>query len=258
MQKQQHHFSLIKNGIIVSLSSLVFSTGIPSVLNASESIGRNTVLQQANAAETEIPILTLSEQRLFQSIDSTSIDTNQMSKDQLDVFQKYVNKIVDQKDWPTPADEEDAYNTMLSMYNSRSDNYYDAAAATSQLTEEIDHNHESLLGKMTGEKALAAQHGSISVYIAGTAIDIAIAAATGGAGYASLTAIIRAKGRSYVEKKIAPKIVATITKITGQKVTKTVKDKIVSYIGLASAGYAVAKAIDAMDKIKNNGYLELW
>ena len=198
------------------------------------------------------------------SLQKVALDPNQeinvqnMNAQELKSFKELVQQEAEKVNLPTAEDTEAYKQTLLDLYDSNSSVYQDIESATKQVIKEINDNHENVLDKINGEKVLAAKHGTISVKILASTLNLAVNAACGGVGAFAVKSLVKNYGAKQAERilsrvlrdkllKLGYKKGAAIGGIVGKIVNK-----------FLDPGTAVAKYIDSTDKIKNNGWIELW
>lgn len=158
---------------------------------------------------------------------------------------------------PTQSDFDDYVSAVLSVFNSESNNYQDVSAANDQLITELDENHSSIFDPLSGEKILAAKHGTISASFLGSVLDAAIGAVVGGGAGAALS-LVRKKGVKYVKKILYSRLKATLVNIGLGRANATILAGLEIALNYYSPGNQLAKWVDSKDKKRNNGWIELW
>lgn len=86
-----------------------------------------------------------------------------MSSEELKDFEEFALQEAEKANLPTQEDTDAYKQALIDVYNPNSSIYHNLQGATEQLIEDINDNHESILDKITAEKVLAANHGTISV-----------------------------------------------------------------------------------------------
>ncbi|KPG74255.1 hypothetical protein AEQ18_00100 [Enterococcus sp. RIT-PI-f] len=181
-----------------------------------------------------------------------------MNSEQEAILTNLVVQEADKINLPTEEDKDSYVQVMLDFYDSSSEVYQDIEAGSKVLLEEIDENHSSPLDPITGEDVLAASHGWISRSLLASVTNTTITLIVAGAGFGTIWSFIKKKGVSYVRNYFKSRV----------------KARIIAWFGAAVGVYAVyiwdflmtvldpgakfAKWLDARDKIRNNGWIELW
>ncbi|MFK4899328.1 hypothetical protein [Lactococcus petauri] len=237
---------------------LSFEVIAPSFSNTKnygiEQLSNLTTKVKADDLNIEVP----------ESLQEVAMDPNEeinlrnMNAEELKAFEQLAQEEAEKADLPTTEDTEAYKQTLLDLFDSNSSIYQDIAGATDQVIEEINDNHASPLDKITGKKVLAAKHGTISVKFAGSTFNLIISLMAGGGASVAIRTLVRrygvAKATTMVTRKIAQQVTMWgLKQVTGLSaivgfVVKTAVDP----------GTYIARQIDARDKIKNNGWLELW
>lgn len=199
-----------------------------------------------------------------ESLQEVALDSNQeidiqdMNSQELESFEKLVQQEAENVELPTAEDTEVYKQTLLDLYDSNSSVYQDISAATDQAIDEINDNHESLLDKIDGEEVLAASHGTISVKLAGSAFNIMIGAMAGGGASFAIRTLARKYGVAQATNMVTRKIAQKMT-IWGLKQVSGLSLAVGTVIKNAlDPGAYIARFIDSKDKIRNNGWFELW
>lgn len=189
---------------------------------------------------------------------ATDINVDEMNKQDLSNFEAIISAEAQKAKMPTKEDEEAYKQALYDFFDSKSDIYQDATAATTQVIDEINENHEDILDKISGEKVMAASHGALSVKMAGTIINITISVAfTKGAGSVAQT-LVRKYGAAQARRMMERTLRNALVKIAGMKAEKYAGQLVDVVMTAIDPGTAAAKWIDHNDKIRNNGWIELW
>lgn len=187
-----------------------------------------------------------------------TIDIQKMDTNERENFEKMAQEEAEKAEMPTAEDTEAYKQTLIDLFDSKSDIYQNPEEATAQIIDEIDENHEDIMDKITGEKVLAASHGTISVGLAGNMLNLAISAAMGGASGAVTRALIKKVGYKQAGV-VMTRVVRNKLISLGVKNAKDVSSIVNSILAATlDPGTLAARWIDQHDKIKNNGWIELW
>ena len=216
--------------------------------------GIDILTQQVSANDNSDITEGLSEQQKQDVIEATeddiNIDINVMDMSTRESFEKIVENAVGQMNLPTDDDKQDAFNQVLAIFDSSSENYNNLEIATDNLVVDIDDNHKSVWDSVTGEEVLAARHGAISVSVLATVINITISAMTGG----PISSYVRRRGASALLAALQSRVAA---KIRSRQYSYLIKGSIGALVKVANPGVYLARLIDNHDKIKGNGWIEL-
>lgn len=227
-------------------------TGLQIIKEATVSADENTD-NSSVLSETETKELSeFSEQNADQMI-----DVQNMNSVQKEAFRKIIEENVNNLNLPTQEDVNDFVDMTISVYDSNSDNYQDISSANDQLIDELDENHDSISDSLSGEKILAAGHGSVSVSFLGSVLDAAIGAVVGGGAGAAL-ALVRRKGVAYVRNLVYSRVKASLVNVGLGRANVVIMAGLEIALGYYSPGNALARWTDSRDKIRNNGWIELW
>lgn len=185
-------------------------------------------------------------------------NVQEMSASEFEEFKNIVFEEARKVGLPSEADVEDYAQGIIDLYNPTSSVYADLEAATEQISDAIDENHENLFDKITGEKVLAAAHGAISNSVLASAINVGISLAVGGAVGAGIKAIVMRHGAQYATNLLARKVTSTLITFGIRQVTGI--NSIISHVvrNILDPGSTVARWMDSRDKIRNNGWVEWW
>lgn len=143
----------------------------------------------------------------------------------------------------TDFSEEEKANyrqTLINFYDSSSENYGDLDSVVF-----TDNSEKTMF------RAAKASHGLLSVRALGSIINVAIAAVTGG----SISAYVRKHGFKASAVALQSRLAATIQLKYASVVIKGLTS---AAIKLSDPGLYLAQLVDKKDKIRNNGYIELW
>ena len=245
------------------LNQLILSTTVLTTVSCivpatiSHSNTGTQILSNAISANDSTPTLsnnlTSNEQQDLQNNvnSNTSLDINLMPPDVKQTFEQVIKNAVIAMNLPTSADTEDAYIQILGLFDSKSENYNNLEKVTTNLIIAIDENHQTLLDHVTGENVLAARHGTISVSVLGTSINVALSAITGG----SISHYIRRYGANALASALKSRV-AVLNHTDYSK--RLIKNSINALNTVANPGLYLAQLMDNNDKIKRNGWIELW
>ncbi|WP_273710300.1 hypothetical protein [Leuconostoc mesenteroides] len=199
--------------------------------------------------------LTNQDQQNIQDIndESSTIDVATMNSEDKASFEKLIQNSVEQMDLPSDADAKDAETQLLGFFDSNSENYQNIQKTTENLSNDIDENHASMLDNVTGEKVLAANHGTVSVAVLGSALNVAIGVALGGIGQA-----IKSKGKAWVKKVLMSRLKSTLAGMGLGALGTMLSAGLDFALDYSNPGTMLAKYFDSHDKIRNNGYIEWW
>jgi len=242
---------ILSTTVLTTVSCIVPATISHS--NTGTQILSNAISADERTTSSLSNNLTNSEQANLQNNVNTNtyLDINLMPPDIKQSFEKIVKNAVVAMNLPTNADTEDAYIQILGLFDSKSDNYNNLEKVTKNLIIAINENHQTLLDHVTGENILAARHGTISVSVLGASIDIALSAITGG----SISNYIRRYGANALAAALKSRV-ALLNRSAHS--TKLIKKSIGALTTVANPGLYLAQLIDNNDKIKRNGWIELW
>ncbi|MEB8416300.1 hypothetical protein NGG16_02480 [Enterococcus casseliflavus] len=272
------------NALIILLSSSIILTGFPVNLFIQHNSGETILESMALAsdiseeivdvpndkeiemlAEEKIETFSLEEEILqeelaeaFSDYESDEFDLQQMNAEQESILTTLITEEVDKLDLPTEEDRETYVQVMLDFYDSSSEVYQDIEASSKSLLEEIDENHSSPLDSITGEDVLAASHGWISRSLLASVTNTTITLIIAGAGFGTVWNFIKKKGVSYVRNYFKSRVKARIAAWFGAAVgvyAVYIWDFLMTVL---DPGARFAKWLDARDKIRNNGWIELW
>ncbi|MDR0898835.1 MAG: hypothetical protein LBM27_00595 [Lactobacillaceae bacterium] len=185
-------------------------------------------------------------------------DLNSMNPDQRQVFMEIIRQTAVNMDLPSAADTEDAFNVLKNIFNSSSDLYLNLTGATTELIDDINENHESPFDSITGEQVLAANHGLIATSILGATFDVVISALVTKGITGGLAALVKKEGINVVKQKLKKELGNKLVSLGLKGLKGLLFTAVDVALSLASPGTSIAKYIDAHDKIKNNGWIELW
>ncbi|AWJ95573.1 hypothetical protein GRR92_14380 [Lactococcus lactis subsp. lactis] len=219
-----------------------------------EQLSKLTTKVKADDLNIEVP-----ESLQDMALDSNQeIDIQNMNTQELKSFEQIVQEEAEKAELPTTEDTEVYKQTLLDLYDSNSAIYQDVSSATEQVIEEINENHDSLLDKITGEKVIAASHGTVSVKMLASTLNVAVNLACGGVGGAAVKTLVKKYGAKRAEQILSRVLRDKLLKLGYKKGAAIggVVGKIVN--NFLDPGTAVAKYIDSQDKIRNNGWIELW
>ena len=194
----------------------------------------------------------------FENDNLETIDLKNMTKNQIDSFTKYIEKEVESIDLPTEEDEESYKQVMLDFFNSDSEIYGNIEEATTELISEIDSNHSSPFDNLSGEEVLAAKRGWVSVTLLGSVVNTTINLVLIGSGVGSIWALVKKKGIRWVRDKFQSRLKARLVKWFGAAIGVYYTFAWDLVMTVADPGTRWARYIDSRDKIRNNGYIELW
>lgn len=122
-------------------------------------------------------------------------------------------------------------------------------------------NLHSQLDTITGEKVLAAKkHGTISVGVLGSILNVAIGTILGGVGGVGggVAMAIKQKGKTLVRNILKSRLKATLAGAGIGGATALLGKAVDFALDYSNPGGVMAKFFDSHDKIKNNVYLEFW
>lgn len=243
------------------LSLLVFEAAAPTLISK-KNLGEQYLsnIQHSVSADDIKNSSEIDESKVQKFIDNPEeiTSTDKMSSEELKDFEEFALQEAEKANLPTQEDTDAYKQALIDVYNPNSSIYHNLQGATEQLIEDINDNHESILDKITAEKVLAANHGTISVKFLASTINIGLVAATGGAAGAGVKALVLKVGAKKAANTISKKVVATLFTFGIKKVSGI--DTVISSIvkNILDPGTTVARWLDSKDKIKNNGWLEWW
>ncbi|MDR0199015.1 MAG: hypothetical protein LBI43_00375 [Streptococcaceae bacterium] len=131
------------------------------------------------------------------------INLNTMDAEERKEFNLLAENEAIKANLPTPEDTEAYKTALISLYDPNSSNYHNIADATQQVIDDINKNHEDILDNISGEKVLAASHGTISVKMLGSALNLGLSFAVGGAAGDGIKALIIKYGAQRARNTIA-------------------------------------------------------
>lgn len=247
--------------LAVSLVTVLVFEVVAPILSAHRNYGVEYLSVISNVKADDVVGIDI---EVPESLQEVALDSNQeidiqnMNSQELESFEQLIQQEVESAELPTDEDTEAYKQTLLDFFDSDSNVYQNVEAATEQAIDEINDNHESVLDKIDGEKVLAASHGTISVKLLGSILNVVVAAAIGGAGGVAV--------KTYVRKYGVKRATDTLSRVLRDKLLKLGYKKGAAIGGVVGRvvtnfldpGTAVAKFIDSQDKIKNNGWIELW
>lgn len=203
--------------------------------------------------------LTNQDQQNIQDIndESSTIDVATMNSEDKESFEKLIQNAVEQMDLPSDADAKDAKTQLLGFFDSNSENYQNIQKTTENLSNDIDENHASVLDNVTGEKVLAANHGTVSVAVLGSVLNVAIGVALGGIA-GGIGQAIKSKGKAWVKKVLMSRLKSTLAGMGLGALGTMLSAGLDFALDYSSPGTMLAKYFDSHDKIRNNGYIEWW
>lgn len=248
--------SIFKRTIILTVFVTLLAYLLPAIIRPSVN-GWQVLSTNVSADNTDIQDLTdgLSIQDKTDVskalTDSNSVDINDMDESTQQAFKQIVWNAVEMLHLPSESDNNDAYNQLLGVFDSNSENYNDLGKATDSLINDIDHNHKSPFDSISGSDVLAARHGTVSVKLLGSIFNILIAGITGG----PVASYVRRRGFSALAVALQSRLAATIR---SNQFGYLIKGSIGALVKVANPGLYFAQLIDQHDKIRNNGWIEAW
>lgn len=189
---------------------------------------------------------------------AADVNTDNMSKQEKINFTAAVNQAAENADLPTEEDKEAFKQAIIDYFTPGTEVYQNVTATTDQVIDEINENHKSPLDKITGEKVMASAHGAISDKVAGGVLNVAISAVCGNIAGAGARVLVKKYGLSAAEQILSRTLRNQLIKMGVKNAKDITKISLKLLKCVADPGYEVAKWIDSMDKIKNNGWWELW
>lgn len=244
---------------VALLSILTFETTVPNFIN-----NRNYGIEQLSNLTSTVKADDSFNIEIPESLQNNVLNSNQeidiqnMNAQELKAFKQMVQAEAEKAELPTYEDTEAYRQALLDIYDSSSLVYQDVAGATEQVIEAINGNHQNPLDKITGEKVLAASHGTVSVKMLASILNVAVNLACGGVGGAAVKTLVKKYGAKRAEQTLSRVLKDKLLKLGYKKGAAIggVVGKIVN--NFLDPGTTVAKYIDSKDKIKNNGWIELW
>lgn len=233
LMKKSKFFCLI----MASLMVLSMSVGVGTSVYASEETIDESIVEKIENFEID----TVSE--------NYATNLNDLSDSELEKFKENVSAEVDKLDLSTEEEKEAYYNSLLDLFDPESETYGDLEYASEKLGKELN----------PAGRYKRAAHGWISVGFAGAAFNLGVNLVTGGVASAGVKALIRKFGTQKAIDLINRRIVGIIATWGIKQATgiNIITGAVASAIKTAlDPGTAIAKFIDARDKIRNNGYLE--
>ncbi|HJG23343.1 hypothetical protein F6X86_07055 [Enterococcus durans] len=232
---------------LTSVAVLGLSIMVPltEVVHASE---RSTV-PEASIVAVNSAVPDVDESRI-DSLDTVDlqnfgvVDISQLSPDQLDNFKQAARYESEKVPLQTKAEKEAYYQALLSLYDINSENHGDFNKVT-----------QELISQLNSISLTRSGHGWISVPFAASAFNLAINLVTGGVASAGVKALIKKYGTQKALDLLKRKIIGAVA-VWGVKQITGINTIIKVVATALDPGTAIAKAIDARDKIPNNGYLE--
>lgn len=184
---------------------------------------------------------------------SGAIDVQKLSGEALSQFEKSI-EIAAQRMGLSKVDEASAIDVLRGFFDSKQAYYANTQLATEALISAIDRNHQNVL---SGEQVLAARHGKISTRFLGAVLDIVISACVGG-GVGAAAALVRRKGRAAAKRIVQQRVVNKMRGMGLGRAAGYASAALDLALGYYSPGSIIAHRIDASDRKRNNGWIELW
>lgn len=187
-----------------------------------------------------------------------NLTTDDLNKDQLANFEQAAQFYAENANLPTEQDTQDYKQALIDFYNPNSKTFNDLEATTDKIVADINENHETIFDKVDAEKVLAASHGWISVRVAGDTINLALSMTYGGVARNVGRALVKKYGltqaKNLLSRTLRNKLISMgVSNASG--VASVASDLVTA---IFDPGLRLAKWVDSRDKIRNNGYWELW
>lgn len=247
-----------KTMLVVCMISLLVPMGLEPLVSSNTLTGAQILEQcQTHRAETQGTETRKIDEENLAVMEPVMLDVQRMNQVQKQKVVKTVHEAVTALKLPTQQDEFVYEEAVLSVFDSKSINYQNVQGATNTLIKQLTENHKTIFDGLTGEKILAAKHGAISTSFLGTVLDVAIGMALGGGLGAALT-LARRKGVKYVKKRLMSHLKGTLANIGLKRASKFILAGLEIALGHYSPGKYLARWVDRRDKIRNNGWIELW
>lgn len=246
--------NVLKKSVLVAVTVLMSPIFVGALVGTHAT---GSSILETRTVTADATTLSQSEQESISQYEDETIDIQRMDNTQQEAFRKIVEDSTKSLSLPTQSDFDDYVSAVLSVFNSESNNYQDVSAANDQLITELDENHSSIFDPLSGEKILAAKHGTISASFLGSVLDAAIGAVVGGGAGAALS-LVRKKGVKYVKKILYFRLKATLVNIGLGRANATILAGLEIALNYYSPGNQLAKWVDSKDKKRNNGWIELW
>ena len=211
------------------------------------------------------PILTTGA-TVYANEESNYVQVNSTTKELEQRMEALANQYKGVSLFETEFNKENMTPVQLELYNKVLDLQYDIALQNGSTNGMSREQYKQYLSNaMQGFiiQPRNAGHGLISVDVLGTVLDTALNVVLIIGGFGSVSAMVKALGqegaKKFVKKEMIPVIIKESEKLGIKGAKNYLQDKAVGLIisAILSPGKQAAKLLDSIDKIPNNGYIEL-
>lgn len=175
--------------------------------------------------------------KAYASSDNSSLDIAHMSNSEQNELLKYINIEVNKHTEMNNEQKSILKRALIDFFDSRSDSFQEPISLQNTA------NGESISFRSAG-------HGLISVDFMAMALNIAIGFVTGG----SIASYVRKKGFTALAVALESRLAANLR---FKELSVVIKGLSGALMKVADPGKAIAKTLDGVDKIPNNGWIEL-
>lgn len=176
--------------------------------------------------------------KISASTSSGVIDIATMDNSEKDELLKYINIEVEKQTNMNSEQKSIFKQALLDFFDSSSNSFQDPEAL------------DKAVNSKNNVRTARAAHGWISVNVMASAINVALGLVTGG----SISSYVRKKGFIASAVALQSRLAATMR---FKQLTAVIKGLSGALMKVADPGKAIAQGLDRIDKIPNNGWIEL-
>lgn len=169
-----------------------------------------------------------------------AITLQNMTQKQKIAFNKAVEVEVNRQQFSTQAEKDQFRKSLLSMFD------------------ENNKKRSTALSSKVSARGIMPEHMGVTVNVAASALNVAIAAAVGGVGYGSISAYIKSVGRREAQKLFSKTIQSQIIAWGAPKLATSLGVIVDFVLDYSNFGNMIATYWDEHDAVPKNGWVDFY